>query len=123
MQNPFLSSARPRFANKHEILEIARQTAFRIAREHPEVVKILVFGSFAREDYGVRSDLDLLIVLKNSDQSPGDRLAEFLRCAPKYPTDMVVLTQAELEARLAAGEPFIRRGLSEGILVYRAEQN
>ena len=118
MQNPFSSSARPRFADKGEILAIARQTALRIAREHPEVLKILLFGSFARHDYGARSDLDLLILLAHSDQPPRERITDFLRCLSKYPTDLLVLTQAELDSRLADGDLFLRRALSEGILLY-----
>jgi predicted nucleotidyltransferase len=118
MQNLFSSSAKPRFADRREILAIARQTALRIAQDHPDVLKIMLFGSFAREDYGARSDLDLLIVLEHSDQPPHERLTGFLRCASKYPTDMLVLTQTQLEARLADGDLFLRRAISEGILLY-----
>jgi uncharacterized protein len=118
MLNPFLSSAKARFADKSEILDIARQTAHRIAVLHPEVHRILLFGSFAREDYGTRSDLDLLIVLEHSDLPANERLADFLRCASNYPTDMLVLTQAELESRLAAGDPFLGRVVRESIPLY-----
>jgi predicted nucleotidyltransferase len=117
MQKIFSSSAKPRFAHKRDILDIARQAALRIRWEHPEVLRVILFGSFARGDYGTRSDLDLLIVLSHSSQSQHERLGDFLRCAPKYPADMLVLTEAELESRLADGDLFLRRALSEGIVL------
>lgn len=118
MPNLFLNSVEPRFADRREILAIARQIAFRIAREHPEVVRIILFGSFARGDYGVRSDLDLLVVLAHSNRPAQERLTDFLSHAQTYPTDMLLLTQAELELRLAEGDPFLKRAVSEGILLY-----
>jgi len=104
--------------DRREILTIARQTALRIAREHPEVLKIILFGSFARGDYGARSDLDLLVVLAHSDQSPQQRYTDFLRCVSNYPTDLLVLTQADLASRQADDDLFLRRALREGILFY-----
>jgi predicted nucleotidyltransferase len=118
MPNLFLNSAKPRFADKREILSIARQIAFRIARAHPEVLKIILFGSFARGDYGVRSDLDLLVVLTHSDRPAQERLTDFLSHAQTYPTDMLLLTQAELESRLAEDDPFLKRAVSDGIQLY-----
>ena len=99
---------------------MARQMVSRIIGEHPEVLKIILFGSFARGDYGVRSDLDLLVVLAHSDRPARERLTEFLDYASPYPTDMLLLTQAELAARLAEDDPFLKRALSEGIQLYPA---
>jgi predicted nucleotidyltransferase len=47
----------------------------RIAANHPEVSRIVLFGSFARGDFGARSDMDLLVVLRSSDLSIRDRIA------------------------------------------------
>ncbi len=118
MQDLFSISAGPRFADKCEILAIAREAAFRIARAHPEALKIILFGSFARGDYGARSDLDLLIVLEHSSRPLHERFTEFQPYVPAYPTDMLVLTEAELRSRLADGDLFLQRALSEGIVLY-----
>jgi predicted nucleotidyltransferase len=118
MRNPFLSSAGPRFADREEVLALARDTAARIAAAYPQVFRIIVFGSFARGDYGPRSDLDLLIIFKESEQSMRELLAELLRFSPAYPTDFVPLTQFEVDARLAEGDPFLSRAIAEGIVLY-----
>ncbi len=118
MQNPFLNSARPRFVDRSEILNLARQTAARIAARHPEVLKVLLFGSFAREDYGARSDLDLLVVVRQSDEPMRERIGRFLADAPAYPTDMLVYTEEELRAHLADGDPFLTRAMNESVPLF-----
>jgi predicted nucleotidyltransferase len=100
------------------VLALARETAARIAAAYPQVLRIIMFGSFARGDYGNRSDLDLLIILKESEKSMRELLAELLRFSPAYPTDMVPLTQSEVESRLARGDPFLSRAIVEGIILY-----
>ncbi len=45
----------------------------------PYVKRISVFGSFARGDQTGKSDIDLLIALKASDQRPVLGLFEFIR--------------------------------------------
>lgn len=82
MQNPFWHSAGTRFITRSEVLNLARETAVRIASLHTEVVKVLLFGSFAREDYGARSDLDLLIVVRGHPIR--SRPAAELRPKPEY---------------------------------------
>jgi predicted nucleotidyltransferase len=118
MRNPFSSSARPRFVDRDEILGLARSVARRIASERAEVLQVVLFGSFARNDYGARSDLDLLIVLDRSDAPFPERVSEFLRFAPAYPTDVFPYTREEIDGRLAAQDPFLSQALREGIVLY-----
>ena len=118
MRNPFLHSAGPRFADREELLSLARTAALRIASRGKNVLKVILFGSLARGDFGVRSDLDLLIILGSSEKSYRERLGDFLADIPPYPTDVFPLTAAELQARLASGDPFFRRALEEGIQLY-----
>jgi predicted nucleotidyltransferase len=118
MRNPFWTSAGPRFADRDEILDLARTTARRIAASHPELIKVLLFGSFAGSSYGVRSDLDLLVILRHSDQPLRERIGRFLEYAPAYPTDLLVYTEQELEAAISSGNAFLTRVVSESLQVY-----
>jgi len=118
MQSPFLSSAGSRFVDRDEILHLARETAARIAARHPEVLKVLLFGSFAREDYGTRSDLDFLVILRHSDEPLRERIERFLADAPAYPTDMLVYTEQELQARISGGDAFLTRATNESIQLF-----
>jgi predicted nucleotidyltransferase len=87
----------------------------------PEVLRVLLFGSFARNDYGTRSDLDLLVVLGRSDKSYGERILDYLRYATDYPTDIFPYTQNEIDARLDEGDPFLRRAIQEAVLLRKRE--
>jgi predicted nucleotidyltransferase len=118
MQNPFWNSAGPRFADRDKVFDLARKTARQIADQNPEVLKILLFGSFARGDYGLRSDLDLLIVLRASDEAAHERLSRFLAYTPMYPTDMLVYTNEELRTRISGGDAFLARALRESIQIW-----
>ena len=122
MQNPFLRSAEPKFASRRQILDLARTTAERIAADHPQVTRILLFGSFARGDFGTRSDMDLLILLKDSSLPIRDRIAQFLEYCSGYPADVFPLTETELEGRLRENDPFWVRAVSEAIECYRRDE-
>lgn len=118
MRNPFSSTAGPRFVDRDEVLALCRSVARRIAAERTGVQEVVLFGSFARNDYGPRSDLDLLIVLERSEASFSERVLDFLRFAPPYPTDIFPYTRVEVESRLAQNDPFLSRAFREGILLY-----
>jgi predicted nucleotidyltransferase len=99
-------------------MALAREMARRIAMGQADVFRIILFGSFARDDYGTRSDLDLLVILKQCKKPVNERLADVLRHAGDYPADIFPLTEAELTSRLAAGDPFLNRAIKEGIILY-----
>lgn len=82
---------------------------------------MFLIGSFTRGDCGARSDLDLLVILRASDRPIPERLDELLKDTPAFPTDILPLTQKEVEARIEADEPFLRRVLREGILLWSGD--
>lgn len=81
--------------------------------------KIVLFGSLARGDIGVASDIDLLVVL----DMPGrfmDRLtAVYDAMQQRVGVDALVYTSAELE-ELSQTRPFIQQILREGRVLYEA---
>ena len=119
MQSPFFRSAKYKFVDRSQILGLARTAAARIAANHPEVRRVLLFGSFARGDFNVHSDLDLLVILESSSLSMSDRIADFLQDCAAYPTDVFPLTQEELHNRLREHDPFWTRAMKEGIDILR----
>lgn len=83
--------------------------------------QIILFGSFARGNAHSDSDIDLLIV-KETDESPLERRVHVRRLAfqpeRRIPFSPLVLTPAELEQRLALGDPFYRGILRQGRVLY-----
>jgi predicted nucleotidyltransferase len=76
----------------------ARDWARETAQANPEVLRIGYMGSYARGDWGVGSDLDLVIILKRSDTAWELRAAEWDTTALPVPADLLVYTEAEWNA-------------------------
>jgi len=90
-------------------------------RYQPE--RVVLFGSRAWGVPTADSDVDLLVV-KDTNEPLLKRCYEVLRLVQRekrgLPMDVLVYTPAELEARLAAGDPFLERVLREGVVLYGA---
>ena len=72
-------------------------------------IKVILFGSRARDDGDDGSDIDLFI-LKETSKRRFDRVVEVRRLLSgrhrRVGLDVIVLTPAELEERIALGDPF-----------------
>ena len=81
--------------------------------------KIILFGSYAWGAPQQDSDIDLLVVI-DSDLRPAKRSAEIsLACRPPgLAVDLLVKTPTEIDHRLDIGDPFIRRILEQGKILY-----
>jgi predicted nucleotidyltransferase len=75
--------------------QAVRDWANHVAREHLEVLRIGYIGSYARGDWGVGSDLDLVIILNDSKQPFWRRPLELPLPDLPVPADMLVYTQDE----------------------------
>ena len=82
--------------------------------DHPEVEKIIVFGSFIRDEAVPGSDLDLLIILSDSQIPLMERIPRFLPSSFPIPVDVFPYTKKEVEMMLEEGNLFIKRALAEG---------
>ena len=74
-----------------------RRWAARMGRERPEILRIGYFGSYARGDWGVGSDLDLIIIVATSDMPFESRGSAWDTREIPVPTDVLVYTQKEWE--------------------------
>lgn len=89
-----------------------------------KIDKILLFGSEARGNAGVKSDIDLLVVL-DLDILPGsykERNMNYLRISRSireiekhHPIDLLVYTKPEFEMMTSRGSLFMRSILKEAI--------
>ncbi|MBC7226118.1 MAG: nucleotidyltransferase domain-containing protein [Thermoflexales bacterium] len=92
------------------VLEALRQWAERVRR--PDVLGIGYCGSYSRGDWGVGSDLDMVILLERTDAPPERRAAEWDVTDLPVPADVLVYSPEEWE-RLP------RRLREETVWVYR----
>ena len=84
-------------------------------------IRILLFGSYARGEQGVDSDVDLLIIMP-FDGRPAAKSVEIrLKARPSFPVDLIVRTPGTVEERLAMGDGFIREAVEHGKVLYEAD--
>lgn len=83
----------------HRAVDAAvREWADSVAMGHDEVVRIGYFGSYARGDAGVGSDVDLVVVVAASDRPFEERGPAFDTTSLPVPADLLVYTAEEWEA-------------------------
>jgi predicted nucleotidyltransferase len=103
------------FADKPRVMRELRDWAARLKDAHPEVERVGLFGSYATDTYGPRSDADLLIVLDASDKPFRDRIPDFLPADLSVPCDVFPYTAGEIERLQQDDSPWIKHILREVI--------
>lgn len=111
-----LSAARAAYAQR---LEAASRRIVAVLSQVAGIRRVGVFGSYARGRRDLFTDLDLLVVWE-TDRPVIDRL-RFLYSMLDVPVDLDVIcyTPAELEA--LAQQPFVRRILSEEVVLHETK--
>ena len=98
--------------------EAARTWAADAARQHPGLLRAAYFGSYARGDWGVGSDLDLFVVVQKA-QDPFEcrPLAWDLSGLP-VPAELLVYTVNEWDRLQAEGGRFARTLAREAVWLF-----
>jgi hypothetical protein len=85
---------------------------------HPGLLRLGYFGSYARGDWGVGSDLDLVAVVADSAESFARRAAAWSTESLPVPAELLVYTRNEWDRLIAAGRRFSRMLGTETVWVY-----
>lgn len=82
------------------------------------ILKAIVFGSFARNTENRKSDLDLILVVDTAKRffDRYDDIPDISDYIPGMQADVLIYTPEELEN--ISSRPFIRDALSEGVIIY-----
>lgn len=94
-----------------------RALAARWARAHPELRRAGYFGSYARGDWGVGSDVDLVLIVQRSARPLAERALDFDRSELPVPADLLVYTEDEWRALPEAAPRFAQRLQKETVWV------
>ena len=88
-----------------------------LAVSDPE--EIILFGSYARGDFGPDSDLDLLVI-KDQVSSPQEEAARIYRALAHLvvPVDVVVVSKAYVQRYRNLVGTVVRPAFSEGKVIY-----
>ena len=110
-----LSSAIFKWPDREQVLSAARNWALSLRRQDQAVESILCVGSYARNDWGVGSDLDVIVLIANTSMSPLERRERYEPRGLPVPADLWVYTRDEWEA-LSSRAPQLWRRLQREIL-------
>lgn len=107
-----------RWPDAQEVDGAVRHWAIALGQAHAEVQRIGYIGSYARGDWGVGSDIDLLVLVEHSDRPFEQRAAVWDTTALPVPADVWVYTVPEWEVMVAQGRRFAHEVMREAVWVY-----
>lgn len=90
-----LTSSILKWPNKETVDNAVRRWAKKIVQNRPDILQIGYFGSYARGDWGVGSDLDIVIIVERTDKPFEMRASLFDTKELPVPADVLVYTQEE----------------------------
>ena len=106
-------------------LDSVREAVYLWAREevakHPELLRLGYFGSCARGDWGVGSDLDVIAIVKASSEAFERRALSWSLSSLPVPSDLVVYTEKEWNLLEEKGGRFVSTLSRETVWVYMKE--
>lgn len=105
-----LNSSVLKWPDRAQVDEAVRRWIRAEAANHPELCKLAYFGSYARGDWGVGSDLDMVAVVEDSLVPFHRRSLNWDLNSLPVPADLLVYTFAEWD-RLMAGKSHLARTL------------
>ena len=90
-----LNSSVLKWPDAQTVDRAVRRWAEYINQNRKDVLRIGYFGSYARGDWGVGSDLDLIVIVQHSDLPFERRNVSWDITALPVPVDLLIYTQAE----------------------------
>jgi len=91
-------------ANRSAITRAVEQYVAQLRREHPEIRRIIWFGSWVRGIPAPGSDVDLCLVVSHMNKPRRERSVDYLPVGFPVGVDLFVYTEQEFE-RLAQDTP------------------
>jgi predicted nucleotidyltransferase len=110
-----LTSSVLRWPDRDHVLREVRAWFERERARHPELVRLGYFGSYARGDAGVGSDLDLVAVVRASAVPFERRSIDWDLSGLPVPAELLVYTQAEWAELRRRGGRFARMLRDEAV--------
>jgi hypothetical protein len=110
-----LNSVVFKWPDRETVLAAARQWAAEVRQRDPTVEQVLCIGSYARGDWGVGSDIDVVVVVSETDLSWPQRYAKYYPDGLPVQADVWVYTRAEWQS-LATRSPHLWRRLQAEML-------
>jgi predicted nucleotidyltransferase len=106
------------WSDRETVEQALRQWLVQEVGHHPELVRLGYFGSYARSDWGVGSDLDLIAIVHDTDKSFEHRALTWNLNVLPVPTELLVYTQKEWEKLMRECSRFAETISREAVWIY-----
>lgn len=113
-----LSSSVLKWPDQQSVHQAVTDWAKRLGQRQPGVLRVGYFGSYARHDWGVGSDLDLVVILEAVTVPFEERSLELDLASIPVPVDPLIYSEGEWRALVQAGGKFIRALQAEAVWIY-----
>ena len=117
------SSSVHTWPDRETVDKAVRAWARRRAAKRPQVLRVGYLGSYARGDWGVGSDVDLLIIVNDTERSFLERAVEWDATDLPVPADVLVYTESEWAAMREEDRRFVREAEQEGVWVWPEDRD
>lgn len=84
-----------KWPDRRQVLDALLAWARSAGERHPELERVGYFGSYARGDWGIGSDLDVVLVLSEANAPFIERAAAWDLLSLPVPVDLLVYSQDE----------------------------
>jgi len=111
-----------KWPDRRAVDRAVREIAAVFSVQRPELVRFGYFGSYARGDWGVGSDVDLVAIVRASEWPFIERARHFDTSRLPVPADILIYTEAEWEALLEQGSRFADQVRRETVWVFPANE-
>jgi len=98
-----LGSSVLRWPDREEVDRAVRLWAAQVTARDDRVLRVGYFGSYARGDWGVGSDVDLVVIVAEAAKPLERRALAYDASDLPVPADVFVYTEEEWEAMLVRG--------------------
>jgi hypothetical protein len=115
MPNKSWSGAEVRFLDYDQILADLRQAVREAKATHPEMVKVLLFGSLVQGNWTADSDADLIVVVSKEFPDLLGSRAPYQVFTRLIPTDSLVYSESEFQKLSRDPESFLAQNLPTAI--------
>ncbi len=116
-----MSSVVVKSADRERIARAVQDYVARLRAEHPEVRRVIWFGSWVTGRPRPGSDVDLCVIVASSDKPRRERMVEYLPVGFPVGVDLFVYTEEEWE-RLKHEAPTWYAVIESGIEVWGIRQ-
>jgi predicted nucleotidyltransferase len=115
MAEPFSSFAEVRFLEYDQILSDLRKAVKEAKAAHPEIVKVLLFGSLVQGNWTADSDADLIVVVRKEFPDFLSSRSPYQLFTRSIPTDSLVYSEREFEQMSRDPESLLAQNLPTAV--------